>query len=212
MTERDSEDVDTDVPTTEEDSQTDTFVGIETDNPTESGIYVYNHATETPEASGFESREQAETWVFEESIEAHLEVVDSRPLGDDPGLEETMTRTGAVEPHSVASFEDHVADYAHDAIDAGLEPVDVVEALRTVEDEIVADLEEPYHRRHGLTMDQAAEALREHIDDLADDPGETDYLEGRRPDGTEKGDLEATEFVDEEPTTPLTAQTTEGDR
>lgn len=57
-------------------------------------------------------------------------------------LEETMTRTGAVEPHSVASFEDHVADYAHDAIDAGLEPVDVVEALRTVEDEIVADLEE----------------------------------------------------------------------
>ena len=51
---------------------------IETENPTESGIYVWDHMTETVAADGFRCKEHAEIWATEHGVE--YEPVDARPL------------------------------------------------------------------------------------------------------------------------------------
>jgi len=147
------------------DTTTDDETEIETENPTESGIYVWDHTNERPAASGFESLEQAETWATENGPEYEtdgrplLEPVDARPLTEPADADrdaQEMRRSGqSTVPTSRSDVVDYVADYANDAVDAGLEAGEVAAALREaaaeIEDramedvtaeEIIADLED----------------------------------------------------------------------
>ena len=106
---------------------------IETENPTESGIYVWDHTTETVAADGFECREHAEIWAAEHGVE--YEPVDARPLGTTE-RDSSMRRSGAMVPEARHDVVDYVADYAHDAADAGLDAGTVASALREAADEL----------------------------------------------------------------------------
>jgi hypothetical protein len=55
---------------------------------------------------------------------------------------EPMRRSPAVEPDDWVDVYDRVADYGHDAVDAGIDADGVVQALRKAADEIEREREE----------------------------------------------------------------------
>lgn len=89
------------------------------------------------------------------------------PTDDETEIEEkTMQRSGhSTVPRRRSDVLDYVADYAHDAVDAGLEPGDVAGALREAAVEIEdgpEDVDELPPRYHS---DRAA---REYVDPSED--------------------------------------------
>jgi len=54
-------------------------------------------------------------------------------MSDDGSMQRTRL---ASKPEATHDVEDYVADYCHDAVDAGIHPAEVIVALQRVEEEI----------------------------------------------------------------------------